>query len=82
MTPEELQKDYDKTKGVEYDIGKRWENGIAHNHQSELLMDKIKKIDFIWNDDHFCWKTGGDGDNGEALMYVLDIIFDEREAKR
>ncbi len=30
-------------------------------------------------DDHFCWKTGGDGDNGEILMYQLDAYFETKE---
>jgi hypothetical protein len=26
--------------------------------------------------DYFCWKTGGDGDNGETLMYQMDAFFE------
>jgi hypothetical protein len=32
--------------------------------------------------DYFGWKCGGDGDNGETLMYELDILFEEREVNR
>ncbi len=76
-----LQDTYDKKPGVEYDINKRWENGVPHHPKSIALMKRISDTDWIWNDDHFCWKTGGDGDNGESLMYLLDIIFDENDAR-
>ncbi|MDJ0986785.1 MAG: hypothetical protein QNJ26_14680 [Desulfobacterales bacterium] len=73
---------YPKVEGVEYDIEKRWENGIDHHPKSEALMEKIMNVDFVWNDDYFCWKRGGDGDNGESLMYLLDIIFDEEDKSK
>jgi hypothetical protein len=38
-------------------------------------------LDFIFLDDYFCFKSGGDGDNGEQLMYLLDIYFDELDVK-
>lgn len=61
---------------VEWDIRKRWEEGINHHLKSQRLMFDIAEIDFELMDDHFCWKYGGDGDNGEALMYLLDIYFE------
>lgn len=65
------------SKKVEYDINKRWEEGIDHHPKSEALMERLMEIDFKYCDDYFCWKKGGDGDNGETLMYELDIIFEE-----
>ena len=76
-----LQEAYKKIDGVEYDINKRWEEGTPHHPKSEELFKKIQEVDFIWNGDAFCWKYGGDGDNGESLMYVLDIIFEEEDKK-
>ncbi len=61
---------------IEYDINKRWEKGIAHHKKSEELMNILMHIDFTYGDDFFCWKTGGDGDNGEIFMYELDIYFE------
>ena len=66
-------------KYVEYNIGKRWETGVPHHPKSKALMKSIEDIDFKFGGDYFCWKTGGDGDNGENLMYLLDIIFEEDE---
>jgi len=56
--------------------GERWEEGIDHHPLSRELIEKITHYDIHYNDDYFCWKYGGDGDNGEALAYVLDIIFE------
>lgn len=71
------ESDYPKLKGVEYDIEKRWENDIPHDPKSIALMRRLMDIDYIFNSDALCWKAGGDGDNGESLMYALDIIFEE-----
>lgn len=61
---------------VERDINKRWEQGIDHHPKSEELMKALMKIDLELCDDYFCWKQGGDGDNGETLMYEMDIYFE------
>ena len=65
---------------VETDINKRWENNIPHHPKSEELFKAIAKIDYELGGDFFCWKSGGDGDNGEHLMYELDIYFERLAA--
>ena len=57
-------------------INERWEQGIPHDQRSEALARRLAKIDMA-NGDFFCWKFGGDGDNGEELLYLLDIYFEE-----
>ena len=66
---------YEKNPDLEYDLNKRWERGTPHHPRSEKLMKRIADVDWHFNDDQFCWKVGGDGDNGESLMYLLDIIL-------
>lgn len=66
-------------KRVETDINKRWEQGIPHHPKSVELMDALCWIDFRHCGDYFCWKTGGDGDNGETLMYEMDIFFERKD---
>jgi len=61
--------------GVETDLSKRWEVG-SHHPKSITLFNYLDDIDWLFGDDAFCWKRGGDGDNGEAFMYELDIYFD------
>jgi hypothetical protein len=69
-----------KTPGVEYDVNKRWESGTPHHPKSLALMDRVKELDYDAIEGYFDFKTGGDGDNGEMLMYLLDIYFEENDA--
>jgi hypothetical protein len=64
---------------VETDITKRWESGTPHHPRSKALYKKIAKLDFELCSDSFGFKAGGDGDNGENLMYLLDIIFEQED---
>lgn len=68
-----------RSVGIETNVTKRWENGKVHHPKSIELMDIIAEIDFELCDDYFCWKTGGDGDNGECLMYEMDIYFEAKD---
>jgi hypothetical protein len=70
-----------KRYGVEHDIGVRWEKGTKHHPKSVELMKFVADLDFALVNDYFCWKTGGDGDNGETLMYEMDVFFDLQDAK-
>tara|TARA_R100001480_G_C4732518_1_gene181151 strand:- start:1151 stop:1378 length:228 start_codon:yes stop_codon:yes gene_type:complete len=64
---------------IDLDINNRWEQGTPHHPESEKLMEELMEVDFKYCDDYFCWKKGGDGDNGETFMYELDIIFERRD---
>lgn len=57
--------------------GERWEQGIEHHPQSIRLFRQIARYDWELNNDYFRWKSGGDGDNGEQLLYLLDIIVEQ-----
>lgn len=67
------------TKPVETDINKRWEQGMNHHPESERIMKILMEADEKYGDDYFCWKKGGDGDNGETLMFTLDVYFEKRD---
>ena len=45
-----------------------------HNPKSKELFKFISILDFE-NGDYFCFKSGGDGDNGEILMDLFDCYF-------
>jgi len=68
-----------KAAGVEMDPEKRWEEGMSHHPSSLALVEEIKALDFA-HGDGLCLKTGGDGDNGERLLFLLDAFFECREA--
>jgi len=65
-----------KKLGIETNLTKRWENGVNHHPKSIDLFKAIEDIDFCLCSDYFQWKSGGDGDNGESLMYEMDIYFE------
>lgn len=54
----------------------RWENGIDHHPMSQRLMSFLLEHDLNDYNDYFCWKKGGDGDNGETLMFEMDAFFE------
>lgn len=69
-------------KYIELDINKRWEEGFNHHPKSVELFESIRQIDYELCGDYFCWKSGGDGDNGETFMYQLDIHFERLEQEQ
>jgi hypothetical protein len=54
----------------------RWEKGRQHHWESMSIME------FLCADDRLDFKMGGDGDNGEELMHVLDVYFEVRDMRR
>ena len=71
-----MNKDYEKAKKLGLTNLKRWENGIGHHPSSMRIMDFLEKHDIEDYDDYLYWKTGGDGDNGEQLMFEMDAFFE------
>lgn len=61
-------------------LNERWQKGIPHDPRSVELYRAIAQLDFEHGGDRFCFKSGGDGDNGEHLMYLLDMYFASRTA--
>ena len=68
--------DYEKAKKLKLIRKDRWEEAIPHHKMSERLIRFLAEHDFNDFKDHFCWKFGGDGDNGEILMYQMDVFFE------
>lgn len=68
--------DYEKAKQMGVTDLNRWEEGIEHHPMSLRLMQFLSTHDFNDYNDYFCWKMGGDGDNGESLMYQMDAFFE------
>lgn len=58
----------------------RWGTGKGHHQKSIELCNALSVMDIVFCNDYFCWKSGGDGDNGEILMYNLDMIFELQES--
>ena len=71
-----LNADYEKVKAAGLTKQDRWGTGIAHHPMSERLGKFLAEHDFHDYGDYFCWKVGGDGDNGETLMFEMDAFFE------
>lgn len=57
-------------------IADRWSDGIDHEPGSIELVELIKTMDIENFGDYFELKTGGDGDNGETLAYIIDALIE------
>jgi len=81
---EQAEKDYNRAKELNLTNIDRWGNGIDHHPMSERLCRFIEKHDFNDYNDCFGWNFGGDGDNGETLMYQMDAFFEmlDKESKQ
>jgi len=55
-------------------IEERFEEGLDHHPNSIEVSKVIRK-----NDKYGEYEFGGDGDNGETLLYYLDMYFEEKE---
>lgn len=71
---------YENAKALGLTQKDRWGDGIDHHPKSIELIEFLKEHDFNDYSDHFCWKTGGDGDNGESLMYQMDAFFEMKDS--
>jgi hypothetical protein len=69
-------------ESVELDINKRWERGTPHHPKSVEMYRVLEAFDWLYGGDRFCFKSGGDGDNGEHLMYLMDIYFEQEDVER
>jgi hypothetical protein len=65
--------------GIETNVTKRWEEGIPHHPESKQIIESLATWDFVHGGEYLCVKIGGDGDNGEHMMYLLDIYFEARD---
>lgn len=68
--------DYEKAKSLGLAQQDRWSAGTEHHPKSLRLMAFLELHDFHDYGDYFCWKSGGDGDNGETMMYQMDAFFE------
>jgi len=73
--------DYTKAKELGLTSKNRLTNGEDHHPMSIRLMSFLVKHDSLDYGSHFDWKVGGDGDNGECLMYELDAFFEALNVK-
>lgn len=69
-------------EGIETNIEKRWEKGIPHHPNSIKIVKAMSVLDYELGGDSLDIKIGGDGDNGEAMMFLLDLYFEAEDKKK
>jgi hypothetical protein len=74
--------DYEKAKDLGLTDIDRFSDGHDHHPESVRLMEFLKDHDFHDYGMCFDWQTGGDGDNGETLMYQMDAYFELRDTMK
>ncbi len=57
----------------------RWEEGVDHDERSVDLYKFMEAYDWKHNGDSLQLHSGGDGDIGEELMYLMDEYFAARD---
>lgn len=62
-------------------LAERMDAGMDHDPRSIDLFKFIERLDFEQCSDSFCFKSGGDGDNGEILMFLMDCYFAAKDAE-
>lgn len=67
--------------GIIHDCNERWEKGVEHHPKAVEIFEILKDSDWAFGNDYFEWKYGGDGDNGEILMYSLSVLLELRDAQ-
>ena len=76
-----MSSDYEKAKELGLTSKDRWSEGIEHHPMSERAVRFISEHDFKDYSMHFDWRVGGDGDNGETLMYSLSVQLELLDAR-
>lgn len=71
--------DYTEAKSFGLTNKDRWGEGVNHHPMSIRLMKFLQEHDWEDYDGYFDWRIGGDGDNGETLMYQMDAFFEHQD---
>ena len=72
----QAEHDYATAKAMELVGTDRWSDGVDHHPMSVRLLRFIQLNDERDYSNYFDWRIGGDGDNGESLMYQMDAFFE------
>lgn len=60
-------------------LQERMDDCDEHDPRSIKMYEFISELDFNEAGDAFGFKSGGDGDNGEHLMYLMDCYYEQHD---
>lgn len=61
--------------GIDIDLVARWERGEPRLEEAEKIAQEIADLDWLLYDNVFDFDFGGDGDSGELLIDLIDVLF-------
>lgn len=76
----DIEKEKECEKSIIANPNTRWEKGLKHYLKSIKIAKEIADIDSE-HGNYFDFRFGGDGDNGEHLIYLLDCYFEIEQKK-
>lgn len=56
----------------------RWELGLPHHPKSIAIKNMVDNLQRVEN---YGIQFGGDGDDGEVLLYILDAFFEYEDSR-
>lgn len=68
--------DYATAEAMRLILSDPWVATTKHHPKSERLLQFMRLYDERKCSNHFDWRVGGDGDNGELAMYQMDAFFE------
>jgi hypothetical protein len=60
----------------QFSAERRYDDGAEHHTKAVKLMEFLMDYDYQEMGDSLGWEVGGDGDNGESLLYALSVYFE------
>lgn len=67
--------------GINVDLDQRWEDGVPHHPEAEQMARELAAVDRLYAGGCLDLGFGGDGDLGEVMIYLLDIVLELRDAR-
>jgi len=67
--------------GIDYDLSARWERGQERSAEAENMAREIADLDWLLYGDSLGLDFGGDGDSGEFLIDLINILFELRKSE-
>lgn len=68
--------------GIDYDLFARWNRGEnKRSSKSEQLAREIADLDWLVGGDALSFRFGGDGDSGEFLIDLINLLFELHDSE-
>ena len=63
--------------GIDYDLNAKWERGEERSDEAEQMARELADLDWLLYGNTLDFDFGGDGDSGEFLIDLIDVLLRE-----